>query len=162
MTMIDVLKFVGEGIVKPEDITLTCKRKADSDETKENETFLYPDEDNNSILNFTKLNNLVSPPAKRTRLSDVTSLNMSVKSMRRMSRFMTADAISILTTPTIHKVKKNVSGLRFDAESTPTSILKVKLCSFVIVPVNYILFHTYYLILFYSITNNKNNNNNNR
>ena len=75
---------------------------------------------------------------------------------------MTADAISILTTPTIHKVKKNVSGLRFDAESTPTSILKVKLCSFVIVPVNYV---SYYLILFYSITDNdniNNNNNNNR
>ena len=117
---------LGEGIVKPEDITMTSKRKAESEETKENETMCYPDEDNNSILNFTKLNNLVSPPSKRTRLSDVTSLNMSVKSMRRMSRFMTADAISILSTPTIHKVKKNVSGLRFDAESTPTSILKVK------------------------------------
>ena len=44
---------------------------------------------------------LVSPPAKRTRLSDVTSLNMSVTSMRRLSRFMTAEAITILSTPNI-------------------------------------------------------------
>ena len=45
--------------MKPEDITMTSKRKAESEETKENETICYPDEDNNSILNFTKLNNLV-------------------------------------------------------------------------------------------------------
>ena len=115
--------------MKPVDITATSKRKVDSDEHET--TLCFPDEDNNSVLNFTKLNQvggsqLVSPPRKRTRLSDVTSLNMSVKSMRRMSRFMTADALSVLTTPTIHKMKSNVSSFRLDADSTPTSILKVK------------------------------------
>ena len=38
---------------------------------------------------------------------------------------MTADAVSILSTPTIQKVKSNVSSFRLDADSTPTSILKV-------------------------------------
>ena len=117
----------GEGIVKPVDITATTKRKVDEEEAA---SLCFPDEDNNSLLNFSKLNNpgsqLISPPRKRTRLSDVTSLNMSVKSMRRMSMFKTADAVSILTTPTINKIRSNISHFRLDADSTPTSILKVK------------------------------------
>ena len=117
----------GEGIVKPVDITATIKRKVEEEEAV---SLCFPDEDNNSVLNFSKLNNpdtqLISPPRKRTRLSDVTSLNMSVKSMRRMSMFKTADAVSILTTPTINKVRSNVSHFRVDVDSTPTSILKVK------------------------------------
>ena len=118
----------GEGIVKPVDITATTKRKVEDEEAV---SLCFPDEDNNSVLNFSKLNNppgtqLISPPRKRTRLSDVTSLNMSVKSMRRMSMFKTADAVSILTTPTINKVRSSVSHFRVDADSTPTSILKVK------------------------------------
>ena len=40
--------------------------------------------------------------------------------------FKTADAVSILTTPTINKVRSNVSHFRVDVDSTPTSILKVK------------------------------------
>ena len=116
----------GEGIVKPVDITVTTKRKVE----EESAGLCFPDEDNNSELNLSKLNNpstqLISPPRKRTRLSDVTSLNMSVKSMRRMSMFKTADAVSILTTPTINKVRSNVAHFRVDVDSTPTSILKVK------------------------------------
>ena len=82
----------GEGIVKPVDITVTTKRKVE----EESAGLCFPDEDNNSELNLSKLNNpstqLISPPRKRTRLSDVTSLNMLVKSMRRMSMFKSADA----------------------------------------------------------------------
>ena len=71
------------------DITFTGKRKQADMETLENKSIFVPDEDNNSILNVSKMaSQLISPPRKRTRLSDVTSLNMSVKSLRRMSRFM--------------------------------------------------------------------------
>ena len=108
-------RALGEGIVKPVDITATTKRKVEEEEAV---SLCFPDEDNNSVLNFSKLNNpgtqLISPPRKRTRLSDVTSLNMSVKSMRRMSMFKTADAVSILTTPTINKVRSNVSHFRVE------------------------------------------------
>ena len=115
-------------IVKPLDITSTTKRKADVEEGKENDSVCFPIEEDLS-LNKTKpvnVTSIVSPPRKRTRLSDVTTLNMSVKSMRRVSRYMTADAISILSTPTIKKVRTNVSSARIDLDSTPTSILKVK------------------------------------
>ena len=115
-------------IVKPLDITSTTKRKADEEEGKENDSVCFPIEEDIS-LNKTKpvnVTSIVSPPRKRTRLSDVTTLNMSVKSMRRVSRYMTADAISILSTPTIKKVRTNVSSARIDLDSTPTSILKVK------------------------------------
>ena len=115
-------------IVKPLEITSTTKRKADVEEGKENDSVCFPIEEDLS-LNKTKpvnVTSIVSPPRKRTRLSDVTTLNMSVKSMRRVSRYMTADAISILSTPTIKKVRTNVSSARIDLDSTPTSILKVK------------------------------------
>ena len=80
--------YSGE-VVKPVDITFTGKRKQADMETLENKSIVVPDEDNNSILNVSKMaSQLISPPRKRTRLSDVTSLNMSVKSLRRMSRFM--------------------------------------------------------------------------
>ena len=36
---------------------------------------------------------LMSLPSKRTRLDDVISLNMSVTSIRGLSRFMTAEAL---------------------------------------------------------------------
>eukprot|EP00092_Neocalanus_flemingeri_P083538 GFUD01104869.1.p1 GENE.GFUD01104869.1~~GFUD01104869.1.p1 ORF type:complete len:2801 (+),score=928.21 GFUD01104869.1:744-8405(+) len=114
-----------KGIVRPTDITQTSKRKAD-----EEPTICYPNEtfQDNSLLTSTKLNGttLVSPPRKRTRLSDVSSLNMSVKSMRRMSRYMTAEAITILSTPTITRVRKAVPSYRVDPAAAPASILKVK------------------------------------
>ena len=118
----------GSNIVKPLDITNTTKRKVDEDDGKENDSVCFPIEEDLSLNNTKSAisTNIVSPPRKRTRLSDVTSLNMSVKSMRRMSRYMTADAISILSTPTIKKVRSNVNSARIDPDSTPTSILKVK------------------------------------
>ena len=113
-------------IIKPQDVTNSTKRKADTDDVKENDSVCFAIEEEYS-LNKTKTSNaIVSPPRKRTRLSDVTSLNMSVKSMKTMSRYLTADSISILSTPTIKKVRSNVSSLRIDPDSTPTSILKVK------------------------------------
>ena len=113
-------------IIRPQEITNPSKRKADPDDVKENDSVCFAIEEEYS-LNKTKTSNaIVSPPRKRTRLSDVTSLNMSVKSVRRMSRYLTADSISILSTPTIKKVRSNVSSLRIDPDATPTSILKVK------------------------------------
>jgi len=115
-----------EGIVRPTDVTQNCKRKAE----EELPTICYPNEtfQETSLMSSTKMNGtaLVSPPRKRTRLSDVSTLNMSVKSMRRMSRYMTAEAITILSTPTINKVRKAASGFRADTSTAPASILKVK------------------------------------
>jgi len=114
-----------EGIVRPTDVTHSFKRKADDEPTIcfPNETF-----QDSSLLSSTKLHatNLVSPPRKRTRLSDVSTLNMSVKSMRRMSRYMTAEAITILSTPTITKVRKAAPSGKNDISMAPASILKVK------------------------------------
>jgi len=114
-----------EGIVRPTDVTHSYKRKAD-----EEHTICYPNEtfQDTSLLSSTKLHgtNLVSPPRKRTRLSDVSTLNMSVKSMRRMSRYMNAEAITILSTPTITKVRKAAPSIRNDSSLAPSSILKVK------------------------------------
>ena len=114
-----------EGIVRPTDVTHSYKRKAD-----EEPTICYPNEtfQDTSLLSSTKLHgtNLVSPPRKRTRLSDVSTLNMSVKSMRRMSRYMNAEAITILSTPTITKVRKAAPSIRNDSSLAPASILKVK------------------------------------
>lgn len=77
----------------------------------------------------TTQNDLVSPPSKRTRLCDVSSLDMSAKPSRRLSRVMTADALTILSTPVIRKKERvHISPYQqsYRQAITPQSILKVK------------------------------------
>merc|ERR1719234_766017 len=68
----------------------------------------------------------ITPPTKRTRLCDVSTLNMSVKSMRRMSVYRTADALTILSTPTVTRRERTRPLSPRRPPSTPQSILKVK------------------------------------
>ena len=70
----------------------------------------------------------ITPPTKRTRLSDVSSLNMSVKSIRRMSLYRTADALTILCTPpVVRRAQGRLEPRRPElGAATPQSILKVK------------------------------------
>merc|ERR1719234_2750231 len=68
----------------------------------------------------------ITPPTKRTRLCDVSTLNMSVKSMRRMSVYRTADALTILSTPTLTRRERTRPLSPRRPPSTPQSIPKVK------------------------------------
>merc|ERR1719400_1960612 len=78
-----------------------------------------------SRLHDSEKGSTITPPTKRTRLCDVSTLNMSVKSMRRMSVYRTADALTILSTPTVTRERNRPLSPR-RPPSTPQSILKVK------------------------------------
>merc|ERR1719400_1260365 len=79
-----------------------------------------------SRLHDSEKGSTITPPTKRTRLCDVSSLNMSVKSMRRMSVYRTADALTILSTPTLTRRERTRPLSPRRPPSAPQSILKVK------------------------------------
>merc|ERR1719507_2240171 len=114
------------GLLRPTDVTPSSKRPR----IGERPLIGFPQESTASAMEDSRLHEgedgAITPPTKRTRLCDVSSLNMSVKSMRRMSVYRTADALTILSTPTITRRERARPLSPRRPPSTPQSILKVK------------------------------------
>merc|ERR1719357_398959 len=112
------------GLLRPTDVSASSKRPR----IGEKSLIGFPQESTNTMedsrVQEDNDEGTITPPTKRTRLCDVSTLNMSVKSMRRMSVYKTADALTILSTPTVTRKLRPLSPRR--PPSTPQSILKVK------------------------------------
>ena len=114
------------GLLRPTDVTTSSKRPRIGDAEKS--LIGFPQE--STVMDDSRLQDAdegaITPPTKRTRLCDVSSLNMSVKSMKRMSVYRTADALTILSTPTLTRRERTRPLSPRRPPSTPQSILKVK------------------------------------